>query len=821
VANNKIIDDIYTTIENDIEKIQKKSTLYISYVGPKGTEHLAKEMTNNMIDEHNNPKSVSNGDMTIFYDASDMMLYFEDTGRGIPFVELENVCTILQSGSKMDRDNGTSAGENGVGMTATNALSEIFEITSTRDGKARFLKFREGKKIDDKIIDIKDKNKHGLLVGFKPSKYFLGREALLPIEDFTAWLTKLSFFIPKDITITFICDNLPGKEARLTKVFKNTKGISGYLQELEPDSCLLSSSIVLSNNTHIREDNIPVRHEDGTLTLTSVDRIISLEFALNFNPKSQDPVFHAYCNNIENIQGGEHQNAVKSAVTAFFTKQAKESQKKGDKLEYNANDVLAGLSIVLNVETDVSTGLFESQTKHRLGSKLFYEPVRKICMEALNNHFKLPESKRDLSKIVDYVKFNAKLRYDTTNKRKQVKTSAPSFMDSKCIAGYTPANNIGKAHAGQLLEIYIFEGDSAGGLGRQARFNNDIQGILCTMGKPSNAYKKTVAAMISSNDMFIPLFDNVLGCGYGKHFNIDNLLYDKIILAPDYDIDGHHITGLFLAAIYRHAPELIRQGKVYRCVTPLYKLKDNTDEFTVDRTSFLYNKSEIFDRFEQLVSKHVKIKFDFEDKDFVSVSNMKRFLSTNRDYYQLLHTLSGHYTLHPDIIEFMATHLDTYKTTIGELSSEMWYDDENDCLLGVYQEEFYHIIPDKIFLNKVKKLTDTIIHGNDGIVYYHMYEQMKSGKIDYTGYKSIGQIMEVCQKFSPDLDDRYKGNGEMDGLDLRELCMNPANRVLMRFTIGDAEQTTEILDNLFLEKNRNIRKQWVHDAEISEDDIDN
>ena len=224
-----IIDDDYTVIDNDIEKIQQKPTMYISYTGPEGVGHLAREITNNIIDEHLNPNTISDGKASIYHDYEENMTYFQDHGRGIAFDQLENMCTILQAGSKMNRDYGTTAGENGVGMTATNALSEIFEITSTRNGRAKFLQFKEGKKVVDRETDISDPNKHGLLVAFKPSKYFLSTTAKLPVEDFKNWLTKQSFFLPKDLEIEFTCDKLPGKEASIHKVFKNVDGVSGYI----------------------------------------------------------------------------------------------------------------------------------------------------------------------------------------------------------------------------------------------------------------------------------------------------------------------------------------------------------------------------------------------------------------------------------------------------------------------------------------------------------------------------------------------------------------------------------------------------------------
>ena len=819
--SNKIVDDKFTVITNDIEKIQQKPTMYISFSGPEGTEHLAKEMTNNMIDEHINPKTISDGKTSIYHDAEENMTYFQDHGRGIPFDQLENMCTILQAGAKMDRANGDTAGENGVGLTATNALSEVFEITSTRNGRSKFLQFREGKKVVDREIEIDDKNKHGLLVGFKPSKYFMSNEAALPVDSFTMWLTKQSFFLPKDFEIDFTCDKLPGKEASIHRVFKNTDGLSGYMKTLMPEANLLQKPITLQASMPIVEENVPVRNDDGTIDLISIDRTISIEVAFNFNPKSQDPRFDAFCNNIENIQGGEHLNAVKSAISSFFVKAITDAKRKNDSLEYTANDVLAGVCCVLNMSTDMSTK-FESQTKHKLGNKLFYAPVRKLCMDVLKQFFKLPENKRIMNSILDYVKFNAKLRKDNEAKRKTVKTNGLTFMEARyslnCIKSYVPANNVGKKD-GFEKEIFIVEGDSAGGNVRTARADPDIQGILALIGKCPNVYKSSKIAA-----MFEEFFNNILRCGYGRNFNIDNLLYDKIIIDSDTDVDGDHICGLLLAAIVKYAPELILQGKVYRCVMPLYKLMDkrrSSETSEVDKSLFLYHKSELFKIFEQNVSKIIRLKFD-KDGDFVSSENMCRFLSTNRDYYSLLDRLSGHYSIHKDIIEYIAMNPSTFKETISEFAEEMTYSKEDDCIFGVYKGESYNLIPDKVFMQKLKYLTDVIRVGNDGIAMYHMYELKGPQKEPiYQGYKTIGQIMEICQKFAPEIESRYKGLGELNPQEMLQVAMNPYKRVLIQFTMDDINAVKETFNTLFLTENRDIRKKMVNELVVSEDDIDN
>lgn len=812
----KIVDDVFNNITVDVEKVQTKPTMYISYVGSRATMHLTREIINNSIDEIENPHSISDGLIKVFYVESENMIYVEDTGRGIPFDELENACTILHSGTKMDRKYGNTAGENGVGLTATNALSEIFEITSFRDGHMKYIQFKEGIKSVERTAKCSS-NKHGLLVAFKPSRLYLGANCQLPEDELVDWLTKLSFNMPERVKIKLTFSK-SGKDATSEKIFQNTKGIGGFLAKLEPSSNLLKTPIVLIKNTTIMEKDIPTKGENGEITLIDMERDIDLKVAINFNPDSQDTVKYSFCNNIENIEHGEHMNGAIAAILSFFKRKVKEADKKDD-IEVTNNDILFGLSVVINMGTNYSTGLFTSQTKHKMDNRIFYEPVRKTILSALDEYFKLPENKRILTRVVQHIKTNIKVRLAATKARKAVKTNRTSFMESTNIANYNAPNFLDVP--GAKLELYIVEGDSAAGTARAGRFDPNIQGTYGLTGKPSNGYGESPSFVEKKAEDLKRLFVDILGCGYGPNFNIDNLVYDKIILMPDADVDGHHIMGLLVADIYQFARPLIEQGKVYRAITPLYRMRERVNAKRVTRNDYLYTKDEFFDAYEKQASEVIKLKFNQDDDDFISRANMKRFLQTNRDYFQWLDTMSHHYTLNPNIIEFMAYHSEDFRERIHECSPELTYDKDNDSIQGIYNGSFYNIILDNIFVEKLKYLTDVIDVGNDGILYYHTYKMNKSRAVTYQGYLSIGQIMKLCQDQEPDLSARYKGQGELGVNEMNELVMNPNNRLLLQMTINDVETTTGIMDDLFLDERRGVRKQMIQDAIITVDDIDN
>lgn len=707
-----------------------------------------------------------------------------------------------------------------VGLTATNALSEQFEITSYRDGKMRLLQFVEGKKSADRIASQrKGTDKHGLIVGFKPSTIYLGADCTLPENELDDWLTKLSFMMNPGIKIKYIRTG-EDEETPITKTYKNTKGIGGFLENFQPSANLLKNPIVLSSNTTILEENIPTHDENGQIVLINKTRSIDLEVAINYNQSGDEMERYSFVNNIETIEHGEHVNAVINAFITFMRKKVKDASKKSD-FEVTNADILAGAAIVLYMNTDYSTGLFTGQTKHKMDNKIFYDPIRKMVNSTLTEYFDEPENKKVLTKVTGFIIENVKARLAATKARTKVKRNHMSFTDTTLIVGYTAPNNIDVPDA--YRELYIVEGNSAGGSARAGRYDPDIQGTLGLTGKPSNAYGETYQAMEKSASLapdVKELFDNILGCGYGDHFSMDGLRYSKIILMPDADVDGDHIAGLLGSNIYKHARPLIEKGKVFRVLTPLYRLRGGTKKNGVDTDTYLFSKDEYYDVYEKRASENIRLKFELDDKDFISKSNMKRFLETNREYFKWLDTMAGQYTLHRDIIEYIASHPD-FKETISEFSNELKYDKKNDSIFGIYDGNFYNIILDKIFLENVKVLTDAINIGNNGIYKYHVFKKYKSkSEPEYLGYMTIGQVMAICQEYEVPIESRYKGLGELNKDEMHALAMNPNNRVLVKLTIADVETTTDIMDSLFLKERRGDRKQMLIDMDVSVDDID-
>lgn len=818
---HQIIDDAYTSVLDDIQKIQTKPTMYISYTGSRAFLHLIREMINNVFDEYKNENDISDGVVTIFFDSSENMIYISDTGRGIPFDQMYNTCTILHSGTKMRREHGDTAGENGCGLTATNALSEVFELTTYRDGQMKMLQFREGRLINDTTAPVKDKNKHGLLVGFKPSTIFLGK-CKLDVAELDEWLTEITMLKDPRIKIKFT-QNKAGKEASSTKVYQNGKdGFGGFLAKLDPEANLLRVPIILKEDSTIMEYDIPIRRDDGSVDLIDIERSIGLTVVINFNPASTETTKFSFCNDIKQVEHGEHTNGVLSAIIQFFRKKVKANSKKD--IEVTNNDIISGLSIALSMTTDYSTGLFTGQTKFKMDNKDFYEPVKKMTLKGLEEYFKNPDNKRVLMQITTFINDNIKARQAATKVKKKA-ASRKSFLEGMSIfTGLIQPNRIKDQDA--KLEIYIVEGDSAGSNAIDGRFDPDIQGVLKLQGKPTNIYELTDWKKLASvSEEMRQFFDDILGCGYGDHFDITKLIYDKIILCPDSDIDGDHITGLMVANIYKFARPLIDEGKVYRVITPLYALepakKTNSDK--IDPKLFLHSKGEYFGAYQNRVTDVYKIKIH-TDSDFVSKEKIKRFLETNADYYDLITNMASHDTVHPAIIEYIAQHPDDFRQTISSEFKEIEYHEKDDSIVGIYDGSFYALMITDEFMSQIQYLSHVIQVGNGGISHYHIYRTLKTkGEDEYLGCRSIYEIMSLCKDLEPAIKSRIKGQGEMSPKEFYHLVMDPNNRLLYRITANDEEICTSKLDDLFLKTQayRNKRKKLIEETEISVDDIDN
>lgn len=518
---NKFIDDKITHIASDIEKIRTKPGMYVSYIGQKGSLHLCKELINNAIDECVNKNSPGDS-IDIYLDESENTITVSDNGRGVPFEMMEIICTTLQSGSKFTREGtgGGSAGENGVGLTACNALSNKFEIISYRYGEKSVISFTEGKLIaEQSTTKIKNTDKHGTTFILTPSKEILGNDCDIISDNLIAWFEKIVYLIPSNIK-SVLSVKKKGRESLITKKYSNKNGLYDLCKKLCPKSLLdpiyFIDSAKMKENIHGKE----------------VDRFIGLEVAFTYNSTSIEFESESFCNFVNTIDGGTHVDAAKTAIMQYLTRQVKDSlsEREAKKIEINFNDASQGLFLTIYLNTDYQP-YFTGQTKEKLGNSDLIKPIRDIVYKNISEYFN--KNPKELKKIIDRIKANAKARMESTKIRNSVIKGESNSFDEFLMDNYVPPNNRQKTG---YRELFIIEGLSAKGSVNSGRYDKDIQGVFAMRGVPLNAYGVNLDKVLL-NAEFNTLV-KILGCNIGQRFDITKLKFDKIIIMTDADSDG-------------------------------------------------------------------------------------------------------------------------------------------------------------------------------------------------------------------------------------------------------------------------------------------
>ena len=531
-----------------MEHVRKRPSMYIGDVGVRGLHHLVYEVVDNSIDE---AMAGHCNQISVIINKNDS-ISVEDNGRGIPVgmhkkegvSALEVVMTKIGAGGKFDKDSyKVSGGLHGVGVSVVNALSDHLTAVVHRDGKVWQQEYEKGKTLYP-VKEVGKTDKTGTIVTFKPDLSIFKDVEKYSYETLANRMRELAY-LNKGIKISLTDKRKKVEGDFLNEEFYSQEGLKEFIKFLDENREPLIPEVIAIEG---EKNNIPV------------------EVAMIYNSSFNENI-HSYVNNINTHEGGTHLSGFRRGLTSTLKKYAESSGLLDKvKVEISGDDFREGLTAIISVK--VAEPQFEGQTKTKLGNKEVTSAVSQAVSEMLENY--LEEHPAEAKIIVDKVVLAAQARHAARKAREMVQRK--TVMGGGGLPGkLSDCSEQDPA----LCEIYLVEGDSAGGTAKQGRDRN-FQAILPLRGKILNV-EKAMQHKVFENQEIINIY-TALGVTVGteedsKALNLEKLRYHKIVIMCDADVDGSHISTLILTFFFRYMRELVENGHVYIATPPLYLVK--------------------------------------------------------------------------------------------------------------------------------------------------------------------------------------------------------------------------------------------------------
>ena len=530
-----------------LEAVRKRPGMYIGSTDGRGLHHLVWEIVDNSIDEALN----GHGDTIKITLHKDGSVSVEDEGRGMPvdthalgIPTVQVIFTVLHAGGKFSEAGGykTSGGLHGVGASVVNALSEWVEVTICRNGKSYQMKFSEGGTKASKLKELGKTNKTGSKVHFMPDKTIFSTTQF----SFSTICERAreNAFLLKGLKLVVVDER---KQPVRTEEYHFENGLEAFLEYLHEDKATL--------------------HKPCSFSTTNNG--IQVDCAFQYTDEYQENMF-SFVNMVRTKDGGTHEVGCRSAFTKVFNEYARKTGLLKDKdKNFEGSDVREGLTVVLSLGIPEHLLQFEGQTKGKLGTPEAKSAVENIVGEYLT--YFLEENKELATSLVKKMQRASQAREAARKAREDSRKGKTKNKSEKILSGKLAA---AQSKDASKKELYLVEGDSAGGSAKQGR-DSKYQAILPLRGKVLNTEKASVASIEKNEELNTII--HALNAGVGADFSPEDSAYGKIIIMTDADTDGAHIQCLLLTFFYRYMRKAIEQGMIYIAMPPLYKVSKGKD----------------------------------------------------------------------------------------------------------------------------------------------------------------------------------------------------------------------------------------------------
>ncbi|MFN8369979.1 MAG: DNA topoisomerase (ATP-hydrolyzing) subunit B [Bacteriovoracaceae bacterium] len=769
-----------------LDAVRKRPGMYIGDTGVRGLHHLVYEIVDNAVDE-SLAGFCTKIDVIIHLDNS---ITVNDNGRGIP-VDMhptekvsaaEVVYTKLHAGGKFNEDGGAykvSGGLHGVGAAVVNALSKWVKLEIKKNGKLHEVFFDYGKcekglkVLGDLPAD--EKKNTGTKVTFKPDNEIF--EVYEYNYDTLANRFRETAFLNKGLILT-----IKDERSEKGETFHYEGGIIEYVK-------------------YLNRAKSPIHNE--VVYFTQSKETYEVELAMQWTESYTETIV-SYANNINTVFGGTHVSGFKTALTRVLNNNAKDNNTfKNMKVSLTGDDMREGLTCIVSVK--LMNPQFEGQTKGKLGNSEVEGIVNSLVGEKLKQYF---EEHPNVAKTVLKKTLDAAAAREAARKAREL-TRRKSALEFSGLPGKMADCQEKNA---ELCEIYLVEGDSAGGSAKQGR-DRKVQAVLPLKGKILNVEKARYDKMISNDE--IKMLIQAMGTSIGKEsFDLSKLRYHKIIIMTDADVDGSHIRTLLLTLFYRQFPELVERGHIYIAQPPLFKYKKGKSE------KYLKDEKELE---KYLVSSALVDSKISIDKKSAAIEDVKVVVNKYRSYYKNLQNYD--FQLDFDFLQYLiensVLNKDTFDKTeaLQKICQDFndYFKKKDDTVFKKYDFEVVQDIKNNSNSIKVKIISSVkkknfrinknfiesheyqdLLNSFSGVQKYlnleYIFENDKNKKV----FASLGEFSDFLVKDSKAgaYIQRYKGLGEMNPEQLWETTMNPANRTLMQVKLEDTLDADQIFSIL-------------------------